>query len=70
MTNLALDIITNATMDTPFEPFPHNLRQRLRTRIIVVDEIPKKYRVKKMYDLDFWNDILVSFMQMFHMVTR
>lgn len=57
MPNLAEAIITNATMDTPFKPFPHNRRQRLCTRIIVVEEIPKKYHVKKMYDLDFWNDI-------------
>ena len=50
-------ILTKATEDTYFKPFPHNLRQRLKTRIVIVNEIPKKYLCKKICDLDFWNDI-------------
>ena len=50
-------ILTKATEDTYFKPFPHNLRQRLKTRIVIVNEIPKMYLCKKICDLDFWNDI-------------
>ena len=55
--NLIEMILTKATEDTQFTPFPHNRRQRLKTSVIVVDEIPKRYLCKKVCDLDFWNDI-------------
>lgn len=55
--NLIESIFIKATEDTAFKPFPHNLRQRLKTNIIVVDEIPTKYLCKKICDLDFWNEI-------------
>ena len=45
------------TADTKFEPFPHNYRARLKTRIVIFDTIPKKYLCKKICDLDFWNEI-------------
>ena len=45
------------TADTKFEPFPHNCRAGLRTRIVIFDTIPKKYLCKKICDLDFWNEI-------------
>ena len=55
--NLIEKILTTATEDTHFEPFPHNHRQRLKTNVIIVNEIPKRYFCKKVCDLDFWNDI-------------
>ena len=45
------------TADTKFEPFPHNCRAGLKTRIVIFDTIPKKYLCKKICDLDFWNEI-------------
>ena len=50
-------ILATATEDTKFTPFPHNFRQRLKTNINIVNEIPKRYHCKKICDLDFWNDI-------------
>lgn len=50
-------ILKAATEDVSFKPFPNNLRQRLKTRIIIVNEIPEKYLCKKICDLDFWNEI-------------
>ena len=49
--------VTFMTADTKFEPFPHNCRHGLRTRIVIFDTIPKKYLCKKICDLDFWNEI-------------
>ena len=50
-------ILERCTEDTKFVPFEHNKRQRIATRIIVVDEVPKRYLAKKVCELDFWNDI-------------
>ena len=55
--NLIETILTKATEDTHFEPFSNNRRQCLKTSVIVVDEIPKRYLCKKVCDLDFWNEI-------------
>ena len=41
--NLIETILTKATEDTHFEPFSNNRRQCLKTSVIVVDEIPKRY---------------------------
>lgn len=60
--NLIEMILTKATEDTHFKPFPNNRRQCLKTSVIVVDEIPKRYLCKKVCDLDFWNEIS-GFMQ-------
>lgn len=56
MTN-AKEIQAKAFADVEFEPFPHNYRHILRTRIVIFDTIPKKYLCKKICDLDFWNEI-------------
>lgn len=50
-------ILKRCTEDTKFVPFKHNKRHRLATRAIVVNEVPKRYLVRKVCELDFWNDI-------------
>ena len=60
MSNLAEVILTNATKDTVFEPFKHNIRQRLTTAMVLMkkaDLLESKYLYKKVGQLDFWNDI-------------
>lgn len=55
--NLAEKILETSFEDVSFKPFTNNMRQRILTRIIVVDSVPEKYLCKKVYELDFWNEI-------------
>lgn len=60
MSNLAEVILTNATKDTIFEPFKHNIRQRLITSMVLMkkeDLAKSKYLYRKVDELAFWNDI-------------
>ena len=56
-TDLCKKIIDSSIEESKFKPFPHNMRQKLITHIVLVNEVPKEYLCTKVCTLDSWNEI-------------